>query len=70
MKLKFSPYFFSFIFIKIIGENNDDNTTKNHRFAVKILYDYNKAVYQFSDLMYDDKSNKFVSINHIMPNII
>lgn len=69
-KLKFSPYFFSFIFITIIGENNADNTTNNHRFPVKILYDCNKPANPSPALMYDDKSNKFVSINHIMPNII
>ena len=69
-KLEFSPYFFSFIFITIIGENNADNTTNNHRFPVKILYDCNKPANPSPALMYDDKSNKFVSINHIMPNII
>lgn len=36
-KLKFSPYFFSFIFITIIGANNAVNTTNNHVFPVKIL---------------------------------
>lgn len=56
--LKFSPYFFSFIFITIIGENNADNTTNNHRFPVKILYDCNKPANPSPALMYDDKSNK------------
>ena len=57
-RLKFSPYFFSFIFITIIGENNADNTTNNHRFPVKILYDCNKPANPSPALMYDDKSNK------------
>ena len=57
-RLKFSPYFFSFIFIAIIGENNADNTTNNHRFPVKILYDCNKPANPSPAFMYDDKSNK------------
>ena len=57
-RLKFSPYFFAFIFITIIGENNADNTTSNHKKKKKILYDCNKPANPSPALMYDDKSNK------------
>ena len=61
---------FFLILITIIGVNSADKTTNSQRFPIKILYDCKSTKNPSPSIIYDDKSNKLVGINHITPNKI